>query len=519
MFENSVIIRSVFSFCVFWRSVYENSLIKRGVDLVFQFFKEVFRYSVLYPIFAYESLKIEARPFYIKQFQKIYTTCVATLHSAYCRGRDNSFFLRRIGHVGTGAWFENSFIVRGLKHTLGSATLEGVLLSFFVLLVPFINKELSLVMAFGVFGIFLLSAIIRNNQTLTVTKATVFAGLYFIMIVINSFLSINPSGSMRDLAIHTGGVLVLFAIVNSPLTKRDYDWMFNALIFAGLLVSIYAMYQYIADVPMGSGWVDASENPGLTVRVFGTFENPNTFAEFLIMVLPLTVARGLKNLSEKKWLSGLSFGIPAGAMVVALLLTASRAGWLGFAFGTVIFVLLLNMKFIIPIIFGGVVAFPLLPESILQRIGTIGSLSDSSNLYRYNLWKSAVEIIKDFFVTGIGTGYLAFREITPYYMKNMAPYHTHNTYIQTLVEFGIVGLMIFLVWCFILFKEGANTALGGKNFTVRVYAAALTAGFCSVMLHGIAEHILYYSKIMLLFWVMIGLIIKAKDLNAAVENE
>lgn len=41
----------------------------------------------------------------------------------------------------------------------------------------------------------------------------------------------------------------------------------------------------------------------------------------------------------------------------------------------------------------------------------------------------------------------------------------------------------------------------------------MTVGFVSVLLHGVAEHILYYSKIMLLFWVFVGLIIKSKDLD------
>ncbi len=519
MVENSLIIRCIAWAMQFSWTIYQGSLIKKAVDGLFVFLSEVFRYSILYPIFTFSRLKKESYPMVLKKCARVYAWIIKCLNSVYKRGVENSFFVKKAGKISFGQWTQHSRIIRGVQQFIGNATIEGILISIFAFLVPFVGKQLSLILAFTTFGLFLMSSIIKGNQQFLITKTSVLALCYFIMVSINSFMSINPSGSMRDLAIHTGGFLIMFAIINSPLKKNDYRLIIDALLLAGMFVSLYAIYQYVADVPMGSGWVDATQNPGLTVRVFGTFENPNIFAEFLIMMLPLSMARGVQCLSERRWINGIFFGLPAGLMAIALLMTASRAGWLGFAFSVVIFILLVNIKFIIPMIFAGVGMIPLLPESIIQRMSTIGSLSDSSNLYRYNLWKSAFEIINDFFVTGIGTGYLAFRAITPYYMKNMAPYHSHNTYIQTLVEFGIVGLVIFITWCYLLFKDGMDTAQKNKDFTVRLYSAALTAGFCGLLLHGIAEHILYYSKIMLLFWLVVGLIVKANYIDKKLESE
>lgn len=513
MVENSLFVRGFIGLMVFIRSIYEHSLIKRCIDGLFDFFVETFRYSILYPIFNFRELDKASYPNFMKKLQSVYAWFIDGLHHVYERGVANSKIAGFIKKLDLSNWVEGSFFGRLIGRALKGASIEGLMICTFGILVPFIDKTLSLVLAFVIFGLFILSAIIKGNSQFKITKTTVVSLFYFVMLMINSFMSINPSGSMRDLGIHAGGLLVMFAIINSPLKKKDYKLIMDGLILAGILTSLFGIYQYIAKVPMGSGWVDVSQNPGLTVRSFATFENPNTFAEFLIMTLPFVIARALQCFHEKKWVSGFFFGIPAGLMTAALLMTASRAGWLGFAFGSVVFVLLINMKFIIPMVIGGLGMIPLLPASILNRISTIGSLSDSSNLYRFNLWKSSVEIIQDFLVTGIGTGYLAFRAITPYYMKNMAPYHTHNTYIQTLVEFGIIGLILFLTWCFLLFKDGANTAQKSKDYVVRLYGAAVTAGFCSVLLHGVAEHILYYSKIMLLFWVFVGLIIKAKDLN------
>lgn len=456
--ENSLFINGILGFCRFMLSLYHHSMIKKGIDGLFGFFSEVFRHSMLYPILYYRAIEDGETPFFIRKIQTFYHWIIDGLHHVYVRGMTHSYLAKISRQWQMKEWFAHSLFYKGGHKLLIGVSFEGFLMSVFVLLIPFVNKQLSLLLAFVIFVCFLLSAVIKHNKCFKVTKTSVFALFYLVMLVINSLLSINPSGSMRDLGIHMGGFLVMFAIINSPLKKKDYQLVFDTMIGAAMLVSIYGVYQYVAGVPMGSGWVDATQNPGLTVRSFGTFENPNTFAEYLIMTIPMVVARGIQLLWERKWLKGFAFAIPGGLLSVALLMTASRAGWLGFAFGTVLFVLLINMKFIIPMVIGGIGMIPLLPESILQRIGPIGSLSDSSNLYRYNLWRSSYEIIQDFMVTGIGTGYLAFRTITPYYMKNMAPYHTHNTYIQAIVEYGLIGFVLFLGWCFLLFKDGAHTA-------------------------------------------------------------
>lgn len=510
MVENSLILRSFTWLFQFIWAIYQGSIIKKVVDSLFNFFSDVFKHSVLYPVFTFNKLDPSAYPVSLTKLAQAYGGLINGLNSVYVRASSNSRLMSFLSNKRTQLYFENSWIIRKVKDFIGGASFEGVLICVFGFLVPFVGKQLSLVLAFAIFGLFLVSAVIKGNKKFLITKTAILAVCYYLVLSINSFMSINPSGSMRDFAIHTGGFFVMFAIINSPLRKNDYRLILDGLLIAGTLVSFYAIYQYVAGVPMGSGWVDSTQNPGLTIRVFGTFENPNIFAEFLILVLPLAIARGIECLSGKKWFRGVFFALPAGVMAVALVMTASRAGWLGFALSVIVFILLINMKFIIPMILAGVGMIPLLPASILQRISTIGSLSDSSNLYRYNVWKSSFEIINDFFVTGIGTGYLAFRAITPYYMKNMAPFHSHNTYIQTLVEFGIVGFVIFMVWCYLLFKDGMDTAQKNNDFGVRLYSAALTAGFCGLLLHGIAEHILYYSKIMLLFWVIVGLIIKAK---------
>jgi len=386
----------------------------------------------------------------------------------------------------------------------------NALLIFLCLSLPIISDYNVLFLIFYIFIIFTIKTLLGNEIKFKTTNLYKYIVLFFIIMILNTVLSINLIGSLRDLTIHFSGILLVFVIINSDIDKRKLNGIFNSLILVAFLISIYGIYQYFTNVPMGSGWVDIKQNPDLNVRVFATFENPNLFAEYLIMVFPIVFAQIIyvKGFMKKIVFSG--FGV---IMLIALLMTASRAGWLGFAFGLFIFILILNFKLIFPMIFLGIGAFPFMPASIINRIQTIGSLSDSSNYYRYELWKSVIVIIEDFWHTGIGIGYLAFRSVTPYYIKNMAPYHTHNTYLQILVEFGLIGLILFLIFCFQIFKTGIGNSKKTNDKYIRIFSIAMTASFSSIMLHGLAENIFFNPKIIIMFWLIIGFTIKLNLLS------
>ena len=133
------------------------------------------------------------------------------------------------------------------------------------------------------------------------------------------------------------------------------------------MTGFYAFYQYFSGEPMGSGWVDPSSN--ISVRVFSSFENPNLYAEYLIMIIPLTFARFLSVNQKKKVVYAL-IGI---AQLIALLLTFSRGGWLGLVFAVGIFVLLLKRELIIKLIPLGIIGLFFLPNSIMMLFKAIGS--------------------------------------------------------------------------------------------------------------------------------------------------
>ncbi|MEI3580905.1 MAG: hypothetical protein V8Q30_13475 [Acutalibacteraceae bacterium] len=57
-----------------------------------------------------------------------------------------------------------------------------------------------------------------------------------------------------------------------------------------LVSSLYGVYQRIQGVEANEAYVDVTVNAGMPGRVESYFDNPNTFAEVLILLLPLVLA-------------------------------------------------------------------------------------------------------------------------------------------------------------------------------------------------------------------------------------
>jgi len=497
MYKESFFIGSFLKLIFFCRDCYKNSFLGFIIGITYKFISDVISGSFIFELFSFKKEKNEKESFILNIFSGIYSFFVKIIRIPVGISKNGSkvlSFLNRFKEI-----FKNSMIGR-----LGLSGVQNLIFAF-MLLLPIISDSNILIFIGLIFIVFTIKMFFNEDINIKTSDLYKYTMFIFIIMIVNTVLSVNPSGSIRDLGIHFMGILMLFVIINEPMNKNQMDKIFEALIYIGTLISIYGIYQYFAGVPMGSGWVDTTQNPDLTVRVFGTFENPNLFAEYLIMIFPIVYGKILySNKISKKIL----FGTLSLIMFVALLMTASRAGWLGFVFGLLIFVLVLNFKIIFPMGILGLMAIPFMPDSIIHRIKTIGSLSDSSNYYRYSLWKSTIAIVKDFWQTGIGFGYLSFRSVTPYYIKNMAPYHTHNTYLQVLVEFGVVGFVLFLLFCLKVFTTGVKTFKYAKDKYISIFSIAMVSSFSSVMLHGIAENIFFNPKIIIMFWFIIGFIIK-----------
>lgn len=368
------------------------------------------------------------------------------------------------------------------------------------------NNLYGLLIALFVFALYVVTLISGKNFTYRIAKFDFF----MIIFMLSSALSILMSRAMVDsirIFMFFITSFILMIVIWGSIKKTEDLQKFVGMISIGLiLTSLYCVYQGIVGVEIDVRLTDIAANQGMPGRAYSTFENPNNYAEYLVMFMPFMAAFALNQKDKKKkalWLIMLL--IP----FLALLYTYSRSCWVSFAISVVVFLAFYNYKLLPLLAIIGVLMIPFLPETILNRILTIGSMKDSSNHYRIIIWEGVLKMLKETFVTGIGLGPQAFSLLYPSFANPsaiLAP-HSHMLFMEILVEMGILGFISFMIYWIITLKRlitvkiRRNLSSEQKN-----YICATLASFTGVIFVCGVEYIWFYPRTMFVFFIMIGLI-------------
>lgn len=341
--------------------------------------------------------------------------------------------------------------------------------------------------------------------------------------------------SMRGLAkvvVYVISYFLLTALFSKE--RKNIVLVVGAALFAGLLVSLYGLYQYKIGVAPLATWEDPNvESKG--TRIYSTLGNPNLLAGYLLPLAPLSFGLGAALLTLKskwRWLFALPiFGL-SGLISLAIFLTGSRGGWLAIAATAVfivcafsIYLLSSRKSLIVPgliftlvlsaLLFGAV---HYLMPSFEQRLLSIFAGSEhSSNAYRMNVWRAAMAMFKDNWWLGVGTGNTAFRLAYGLYMKSgFDALGTYCVPLEVGVETGILGLISAGAVLLLTFSRAHlifwDAKRAGESF-YRFLALGAAAGLMGLMVHGLVDTVFYRPQVHLIFWLLISLLVGLSSQN------
>lgn len=334
-----------------------------------------------------------------------------------------------------------------------------------------------------------------------------YIGLFALIYLIATLTSVTLSGSL-----FTGFLTILFTLFavlldNAVTSRRQTELMIRAFVLAGTAVSVFGIYQYFFYNPASAGaWIDDDMFSEITNRVYSTLDNPNVLGEYLLLITPFAAACLL---TAKTWPRRLFYLGCLGAMLLCMLFTTSRGGWLGLLFAAAIFIVMLDARFILLGLVALVVMYFSLPDWVVERFTSIGNMSDSSTSYRVYIWLGTISMLKDYWLSGLGPGIAAFNMVYPAYSFNTvsAP-HSHNLFLQLMCDAGILGLVLFLMVVFSFYRRtfsafSISTKAGDK--TVRIYLAAAVSAVSGFLLQGMTDFSFYNNRVTLFFWAVIAL--------------
>lgn len=217
--------------------------------------------------------------------------------------------------------------------------------------------------------------------------------------------------------------------------------------------------------------------------------NPDFLAGYLLMVWPMALAlliRAQRTAAKVLW------AFLFISSLAALLSTGSKAGWLGFAAGLLIFGSFTWKDRIgngrqWPLALAGVLMLSLFIPPMSGRLMEAVKGQGDSIRFRREVWKGVVQMVRDRPLQGTGFGtfeaaYPAYRPASLMMHQSERNYdlvHAHNWVLECTAETGAVGLFLILAfWFFILaqwWKLYQANAIP-KPLAVGFFAAAAGVG-------------------------------------------
>lgn len=278
--------------------------------------------------------------------------------------------------------------------------------------------------------------------------------LYLGVILLSGAVAISRALVLKE-TLKWGEVLVVVLLganlLRQPARQRIATWVMLA---AGTAEALLAYGQWVFAV----GAVGAT---GESLRVVGTFGQPNPFAAYLNLALPLALALALLVRDPRvRWPAATAALLLLGAQELA----GSRGGLLGLAAGVAVMLIValgIERPALGIAVGGGALAAlawvtGILPAALQQRalhalrldgVSLTGPLNDAnfSAVERLAHWVAGLRMVRAHPLLGVGAG-----NYDPAYARyhvpgwNLSLGHAHNYYINAAAETGLIGLAIFL---------------------------------------------------------------------------
>ncbi len=328
---------------------------------------------------------------------------------------------------------------------------------------------------------------------------------YMMMYLVGTATSVNVRGSLPVGALTVAFILFSLALYRAVATRAQFDALVAALVAVGAAVACYGVLQYkFRWGYQSAAWVDEDMFSSIAFRVSSTLQNPNMLGQYFILMIPLG---GAKLLTAKgAWRKAFYFCCCA-VMCLCMILTFSRGAWLGLLFAGFLFFVALQPRLLFLAPFALLALFHVMPATVTDRFTSIGDMTDRSTSYRVSIWLGTLAMLRDgYWLTGIGPGEAAFNEIYPFYSYHeiVAP-HSHNLFLQMMVDAGVLALLAFL-WLLVRYFRTVGCALWTeKDKTSRLMQIAFASGTLGFLVQAMTDYSFYNYRVMLLFWAYVAL--------------
>jgi len=204
---------------------------------------------------------------------------------------------------------------------------------------------------------------------------------------------------------------------------------------------------------IGGGYVTIEKD--FLVRFAGSFLNPNSLGTSALMAVFLNIfVLTSQNVKILKRLFSIVF---VGIGILGVLISGARSNMLGLFIGLLVMIMHIpkiqrKIQFIVGLLIIVSIVFLFVPQNFKETLKyrtSIQTILETRGAKRFDLWHTYIEAMPKYIL--IGNGYGRKRKVIQTFSGKI--YTTHNSYLAVLVEFGLIGFLLFIMCLWQLWKK------------------------------------------------------------------
>lgn len=350
------------------------------------------------------------------------------------------------------------------------------------------------------------------KQTPLDVSIWIFIGTFVILLLLSPVFSIGVEG-LRSIVQY---MIWYFLVLQLLKDKKGVNRLLAVFACLAGCLAIHGVFQYIVGVEMPDSWVSGSET--IRTRVYSILSSPNIFGSLNLLALPVTFS--LARTAEGKRVKAMYYVLCA-FMVGALAFTYSRGAWLGAVCAIGIYVLVKNKKLVVPAILFGILILIFVPaiRNRLLFMFTSTYLSSSMKAGRLIRWLTALDILKEHPLTGLGLGQFGGAVAMNNGLSTLVngevvnTYYMDNYYLKIAVEAGIIGLAVFLWLMYQVVMVSLKTIGMTTDVQMKEWEIGILAGLAGVIFHNLVENVFEVPLMTSMFWMLAAVMMQMWYLN------
>ncbi|MDR1538993.1 MAG: O-antigen ligase family protein [Clostridiales bacterium] len=318
------------------------------------------------------------------------------------------------------------------------------------------------------------------------------------------FTSLAPASSLKIALLSVLLMLSYLVAVTLINAKQKLDLCIFTFCSSAAATGVYGLYQKLSG-KVDTTWVDKSLFSDVSLRIYSTFDNPNVYGTYLLLAIPICLVMAF---AASKWFAKIYYFAISALLIYNLGYTYSRGCYLALGFGVLVFILFMNKRLVTLFFAGLPVILFMLPTSMINRMASILNMGqgDSSTTYRISIWQATLRILKDFWISGLGQGIEAYNVVYPRYgFSNVTAPHSHSLYLQIFAETGIFGFLVFIALILSFFKIQVPFFTKTRKLKSKMMSAAFMSAVAAFLVQGIFDYVFYNYRVMLIFFLFLGL--------------